>query len=450
MFSQLARYRTPLSELRDLDSSLADAFESLSRRLDQAVTSGTTRLNERDTGAHSLEDEVTSYQRINREWNEVVEKIRRLEGFSSFLRRVPFRTLQTAGEKGPAIVVNISKYRSDALIILPSNPPLIVPLPQATPKSIIDLVQSHLDASSIEHERVSEKQKAFAGVLSEIWRRIVQPIVQTLDESSQIAATEKDRARIWWIPSSFVWKLPLHAAGSYKADGIRLPDRFISSYAASLAMLARLHKLHRDRIRSNRPKPLVVTVDSADDEEPLAALELEVAAIESEVKNKAGVDRLKNHEATRASVLSAMRGHPWIHFACHGAQHPTEPFNSRFKLDGEPLRLVDIIKEDLPSAELAFLAACHSAAGDFRAPNESIHLAAGMQFAGYQSVIGTMWAMADVDGPVVAAVFYKYMFRKRGHADCADAAAALAKATRELRRRGVPLDRWINFVHYGV
>jgi hypothetical protein len=31
-----------------------------------------------------------------------------------------------------------------------------------------------------------------------------------------------------------------------------------------------------------------------------------------------------------------------------------------------------------------------------------------------------------------------------------DSAAALNHATRAMRRRGVPIDRWVNFVHIGA
>ena len=136
-------------------------------------------------------------------------------------------------------------------------------------------------------------------------------------------------------------------------------------------------------------------------------------------------------------------------------QDPTDPFHSRFLLRGDrSLRLVDIVSKHLPTAELAFLSACHSARGDAAAYDEAIHLAAGMQFAGYRGVIGTMWSMGDEDGPVVARAFYSHMVRKRedegGRMDYRDAAEALGKATRALRRAGVPLERWICFVHYGL
>jgi CHAT domain-containing protein len=61
----------------------------------------------------------------------------------------------------------------------------------------------------------------------------------------------------------------------------------------------------------------------------------------------------------------------------------------------------------LPNAEFAFLSACHSAAGDnLGTPNEVIHLAAAMQFCGFRSIVGTLWAMEDVDGQDIAQDFY--------------------------------------------
>jgi hypothetical protein len=37
-------------------------------------------------------------------------------GFSDFLPAIPFTTLQTVAAEGPIIVINISRYRSDAII----------------------------------------------------------------------------------------------------------------------------------------------------------------------------------------------------------------------------------------------------------------------------------------------------------------------------------------------
>ena len=102
--------------------------------------------------------------------------------------------------------------------------------------------------------------------------------------------------------------------------------------------------------------------------------------------------------------------------------------------------------------EHAFLSACNSAAIDVNdTPDEVLHLAAALQFCGFRSVVGTLWAMADIDAPDVAEDFYRYMFREVGRpGDFRDSAVALNHATREMRKRRVPLDRWINFVHIGA
>ena len=55
---------------------------------------------------------------------------------------------------------------------------------------------------------------------------------------------------------------------------------------------------------------------------------------------------------------------------------------------------------DLSSdAEFAFLSACHPAElTEQTITDEVLHPAAAMQFCGFRSVVGTMWAMADFDG----------------------------------------------------
>jgi CHAT domain-containing protein len=46
---------------------------------------------------------------------------------------------------------------------------------------------------------------------------------------------------------------------------------------------------------------------------------------------------------------------------------------------------------DLGDAFFAFLSACETAKGDHDYADEAVHLAASMLFAGFKSVIATMW-----------------------------------------------------------
>jgi CHAT domain-containing protein len=113
--------------------------------------------------------------------------------------------------------------------------------------------------------------------------------------------------------------------------------------------------------------------------------------------------------------------------------------------------LLELIQAKLPNAELAFLSACHSAEGSLITPDEPIHLAAALQFCGFRSVVGTLWEMDDEDGPMISKEFYKHMFRDPGNkADFRDSAEALNLAIRAMRKNGVPLERWILFVHIGA
>jgi CHAT domain-containing protein len=45
----------------------------------------------------------------------------------------------------------------------------------------------------------------------------------------------------------------------------------------------------------------------------------------------------------------------------------------------------------IPNAKLAYLSACESAGMDESRPDEGLNLAGAMIFAGFKSVIATMW-----------------------------------------------------------
>jgi CHAT domain-containing protein len=46
---------------------------------------------------------------------------------------------------------------------------------------------------------------------------------------------------------------------------------------------------------------------------------------------------------------------------------------------------------DLNQAWFAYLSACETAKGDAKQPDQGVHLATAMLFAGFKSVVATMW-----------------------------------------------------------
>jgi hypothetical protein len=80
-----------------------------------------------------------------------------------------------------------------------------------------------------------------------------------------------------------------------------------------------------------------------------------------------------------------------------------------------------------------------------------MHLAAGIQFTGFPSVIATMWGISDEVAPIVAGHTYEYLFR-HGVQGCDPSEAAMALNCAVLRFRNDPnvtLDQWSPFIHFG-
>ncbi|KAG8876821.1 hypothetical protein FRB98_007015 [Tulasnella sp. 332] len=441
LFTQLENYRKPLDGVEAVDKELAGRFRALSAVIaDAALSTG-----DRQVGNRNSEDTVAKRQKQVDEWTQMLKEIRQLDGFEDFLRITPFVKLQRAAKDGPVILVNISQYGSHGIIIQRTRQPLCVSLPGATP-SIMNELANLLIQTTTDRLEEHESNRILQGALQQIWYKIVEPIVLELENTLKLPRW----SRIWWIPTSFAWSLPPHASGPYLPDERNLPDRYISSYTPTLSGLIHARAGHRPTKTASGPRMLVVAQAGAEGETQLPSVHEEVDVI-LRIAPQANV--VGGEGCTRDAVLSSLEKTAWTHFSCHGHQNSKQPFKSHFSLRTRDtsLNLLDIMRAGLPQAELAVLSACHSAGGDKSTPDEAIHLTAGMMFAGFRSVVGTMWAMADEDGPVIAQEFYKYMFRHGLEAaNCRDAAKALDRGVRKLRKLSVPLERWINFVHYGI
>ncbi|KAG8927516.1 hypothetical protein FRC02_008088 [Tulasnella sp. 418] len=446
LWSQLGRYRTSLDALQEVDKDLAVKFESLSRKIESSTTYLTSADSQ--TSHSSSEEEASQYRRLTEEWDATLQRIRSIEGFGTFLRATPFSILRQAAAKGPVIILNISQERSDAIIVRSHHDPVLVPLDQVGPDQVGSLSLEFSEAVLLGSERA--RRLKINSILRVLWD-FIQPVVETL----QAIGIPKG-SRIWWCPTSKLASLPLHAAGPHRGSKPNLPDIYVCSYTPTLtALITGLRIQKEESTASVNPTLLLVAQPEAPGQAPIQSVIEEIRKVHLVVPS---IDLLINERGLHREVISQLQSHRWVHFASHGSQNTKEPFESCFHLHDKPLHLLDIIQAHLPNAEFAFLSACHSAAGSKVTPDETIHLAAGLQFSGFRSVIGTLYAMADIDGPVVAEEVYKYIYRhvlshgqtKGSLVDFTDAAQGLNIATRVLRQNNVPVERWINFVHIGA
>ncbi|EIN05254.1 hypothetical protein PUNSTDRAFT_74990, partial [Punctularia strigosozonata HHB-11173 SS5] len=140
-----------------------------------------------------------------------------------------------------------------------------------------------------------------------------------------------------------------------------------------------------------------------------------------------------------------------LHLACHGHQDLENPLQSGFILRDEELTIERLMPVPLPRAFMAFLSACETAKGDFKQPDQVVHLAAAMFFAGFKSIVATLWSMADADGPEIARSIYQNIFSSESdHIDPDDIAYALDEAITKLRIAQPEPFRWEPYVHIGI
>lgn len=233
--------------------------------------------------------------------------------------------------------------------------------------------------------------------------------------------------------------MPLHACTPN--------DQFIHSYTATLTSLLAANA--RNTPRTATLGVIGVSHTNSRGANYLGEVEQEVQNILSVIPHTQ-VKSLQNEQATVCAVKSQLQDCSWIHLACHGTQDLTEPTKSHLLLYEASLELETILHMSLPHADVVFLAACQTAMGDRALVNESFHLSGGFIAAGFRGAIGTFWSMNDRDGPLIAKYFYSHLFRDGRQPQASDAAEALHLAVKELRKQGVPYERWVPFIHMGI
>ncbi|KAF8259677.1 CHAT domain-containing protein [Lactarius quietus] len=456
LWSEMRHFRTPIDQLYEADPDLGRKFAAVNRDLEELTKSipPSHKLSMDDGAADDLRAVdpfgrlLLKQRKLLKERGDLISQIQSLPGFDSFLTSPSFDTLRSAASSGPVIIINHSQWRSDILILLHSMPPSFIPTPRDfyfRARAINDKLSDSRDRHGLDSKAYDE---TLTSVLAELYTLVGKPVI---DRLRQLQVPE--HSRIWWCPTSVFGSLPLHAMGpipSDDGDTRYFLDLYICSYTPSLSAL--IQSRNRDLESRSPDRPSIMLVAQPDPSLPTVGGEIQVVQnLDTEVTS------LISAAATPATVIEGFQHHQFVHFACHGTLEPRKPFEAGFELYGdERLKLLDIVRAHLPTAGFAFLSACHTAeVTEGSIMDEALHLAAAVQYCGFRSVVGTMWAMVDEDGRDLAENFYKALFsnsrRDQGIPYHERSAKALQFAVKKLRRkRWITLERWVNFVHYGA
>jgi tetratricopeptide (TPR) repeat protein len=426
-------------DLQQADSGLAASLESIDRALEQLSAAADEPGTDTAVLASRLAD-LTSRR------EELLERIRELPGFADFLKPPGFASLRAAAAGGPVVIVNVSSYRCDALIVT-TNGVEVRELADLTGGELVHEAAIFLGAL-VDLAKYGIGDDAITAVLGWLWDRIASPLIHDLRAAAACYGDgHGQRPCIWWCPTGPLTFLPLHAAGRHDVPGESVIDSFTSSYAPTLRLLQRTHQQAAPSGHSG--PPLLVALPDTPGQSRLPAAEREADAF---MKRFPGTRQLRGTDATAETTRQALTGCPaWTHFACHGTQDLSDPSAGHLALYDEPLTIGAISSLRLHGTELAFLSACKTSQGGADLSDEAITIATAFCLAGYRHVIGTLWSISDEHAPGVADEVYDILAEPGSSRINANRAAiALDTAVRALREAssGDP-SLWASYIHIG-
>ncbi|MBO3752127.1 CHAT domain-containing protein [Streptosporangiaceae bacterium NEAU-GS5] len=362
---------------------------------------------------------LTEEERIRdgKEWARLVEEL-------GLVKPMPYAELNRAAVGGPVIIVNVSKHRSDALIVTQDRQPLVVPLPDLSHSDVMHWAEVLLgDADGRSH--------ALRKIAARLWKVFADPVWRA---ARPYLGADK---RVWWCPTGPLTALPLHAAS---LDGRNaLLDLVVSSYTPTLGAL-----IAARRPAAGKKTAMFTGLRVTPERDGWTWGELPEVDTEGEIFRRHFPDAvmLREERATLANVTVQLPRTGWAHWSCHGGDGGINLHDATLT----PALLRDL---DVRGAHFAFLAACRTATPRPGVYDEAVNPAAILHLNGFRHTVATCWEIFSKDGVVATKVIYDRL-AAGGRPDADLAAEAVHEAMRELRRRAPDeMDRWAALLHFG-
>jgi hypothetical protein len=439
LWSHALQLRGDFDDLRDKHYGLARRLDAARAALDALpADAGAGVAAPARGGADRDEDRIHAAD----EWDRALATVRSLPSFARFLEPPPFAELASTAGPGPVVIVNVSRYRCDALVVTPDGA-RVIPLPGLTLSGAVEQADRYRQALA---ERSGDQPAGVRSVIKEVlawmWDTVAGPVLDALGHTAVPAGDSWPR--VWWCPTGPLTALPLHAAG--RAPDSAVLDRVVSSYTPTLRALSRA----QPAADQTAPRILLVAMPTTPylrDGAPLAEARQEADTV-IEIFPDAHTLRV-GEQATRHEVLADLGTHAYAHFACHGGIDQDQPQQSGLFLADGRLSIDELSRQELPpgSARLAFLSACDTGSPSTALPDEAVTMAAALQIAGFHHVIATLWPIRDSIAPEAARIFYQALTATAPGGW--RPAEALHAAVRHLRSdHGDPAD-WVPYIHCG-
>jgi tetratricopeptide (TPR) repeat protein len=471
LLAQVMETRGDLSDLRALHPHLAKQFVELREVLDETPSRAVRPTRTGGGPSHRAVEErdMRDRRQVAAALEELLERIRGLEGFASFALPPTVEDLLEQAGPGPVVTFNVSEHRSDALL-LTTRGVSAVSLPDLTPEAVITCILAFHRALADRSGRPADRaaaQKRVRDILAWLWDTAVGPVLDAL--GFEVTPLDDQWPRVWWAAGGLLSLLPLHAAGHHTMPDDpdyrtrTALDRVVSSYTPTITALRYARRQVGPPRAENRTLIVAMpTTPGLHRQGRLTAAAREAAQLLSRlphpillVEPESGSATTADQIPTRETVLAHLAEATVAHFACHGSSHLTDPSQSLLLLhdwQDDPLTVASLSPVSLEHARLAYLSACSTTLT--RTPrllDESIHLTAAFQLAGFPHVIGTLWEINDRYAADITDTFYTHLTDSKANIDTDRAAYALHSTIRALRDR-LPITPsiWAAHLHAGA
>ena len=421
--------RTEIDALEEKDPLLAVEFKQLRDEIDShpiEISQITTNYTSKGLAlAKAIKRDV-----LSKDFDSLIDKIRALSGFENFLRGPSLEELKDLTGSGPIVFLNVAIQRCDALILHHGEPTFLsLPTTSTEVEEKTKIMQTLL--YDLNEETYLQAGQQLRAILVWLWDTIAGPVLGSLGFKGSRKANAT-LPRIWWIPCGFLSFLPIHAAGDHKNRSIKnVLDCAVSSYTPTARLLK--HARERAKNSANNSDVLFVAMPETPDKVSFPSLGDEISAVR---KALPFVHVLQT--PTKLIALSFLKSANICFLGCHGEWEERDPSKSRLLLQDwreDPLTVSDVIDLNLEHGQFAFLSACQSAGNpNLDLLDESIHLTAAFQVAGFSHVVGSLWKVRDSHAPTIVEAVVDSMTRNgNGEISFDKVAAELRKKMRILR-----------------
>ncbi|SFT59059.1 CHAT domain-containing protein [Actinopolyspora lacussalsi subsp. righensis] len=425
LLSELMPAGSELGQLNLTHPDLATDAVRLRRLLDR-------HPEEPILGGVDVIDDVRRRRWLADTWDELLDEIRNESG-GDRMRPWSFDTLATAADEGAVVLINLSEFRSDAVIVFGGRA-LVVRLPGVTPELAEEHAASALNAAQ-QAQRTADTERTLGMTLDWLWQHVTRPVLERMGYTRTPPQGAR-WPRLWWSTQGAAAFLPLHAATSTGGDSAL--DRVVSSHTPGLRVL-----LTTKRRRERTGADTALIAGPSDERTPDQPGRIPA-------RHWSSATAMSERDHTADDVFAAFGHHQLIHVCEPSTQHAAQPA-AGLVLDREDrarsLNLLDIGQRDFGDAKFLCLARCRTKDAPSAA---ALTMAGAFAFIGFAHVISTLWAMHRGPAEDVLAALYAELARD-GEFRAEFSAGVLHATTRRLRRRYPEAPTlWAGYTHVGV